>query len=57
MKKKKSKGGCPIMSSEKKRNPGMELQLESYEIKHISPFSYLIDFRGSFSLIPSRGAI
>jgi hypothetical protein len=35
-KKKKNKGGCPIMSSEKKRNPALDIPATAHNTNYIS---------------------
>jgi hypothetical protein len=43
---KKKKGGCPVMTSLKKRNPPLDLQLESFDVIYQSQFQYLFDHQG-----------
>ncbi|CAD8158036.1 unnamed protein product [Paramecium pentaurelia] len=45
-KEKQSKGGCPFMQSEKKRNPPLAHLEEQFDTYYISPLNYLLDTRG-----------
>ncbi|CAD8077631.1 unnamed protein product [Paramecium sonneborni] len=49
-KEKQPKGGCPFMSSEKKRNPPLAHLEEQYDTYYISPLNYLLDTRGLWML-------
>lgn len=43
---KKQKGGCPVMTSEKKRNPPLEIMTEGYNIIYQSHYEYLLSHQG-----------
>lgn len=34
------------MGSEKKRNPGLGNMEEAYNLEYVSPYNYLLDYRG-----------
>lgn len=44
------KGGCPMMPSENKRNPGLYHMKEMYDIEFVSIYNYMLDQRGLLNL-------